>query len=210
MRSRVSYTVFSLVLALFAAGCGRGDDGAEMESDTTAVDTTAMDVTDQATAQLSPTQGNNVSGTVTFTSENGGVRIEAHVTGLAPGKHGIHVHQNGDCSAPDASSAGDHFQSPGQQHGAPDSTQRHTGDLGNMEAGQDSTAHFTLVDSVLTLSGPNSVVGKAVVVHEGEDDLATQPSGDSGARVACGVVQMAGQTAAPSGAAGSDTSAARY
>lgn len=193
-----SPTLQAAFLFLFAGsivmiGCTGGDDQAAFESDTTVSDTTGMmgmDQQNRAVAQLAPTQGNQASGTVTFTSMNGGVQVEATVSGLQPGPHGFHVHENGDCSAPDASSAGDHFAPEGNPHAGPDDQPRHVGDLGNIEAGQDGSARYTRTDNVITLSGPNSIVGRAVVVHAGEDDLTTQPSGDSGNRVACGVVEM--------------------
>ena len=178
-------------------GCGGGDEADEFGADSLAADTMGvMDGAgmDQAVAQLSPTQGNTARGTLAFRSENGFVRVEGQLSGLSPGSHGIHVHENGDCSAPDASSAGEHFNPTGQPHGSPDSAQRHVGDFGNVEAGADSTVSISLSDSVITLSGANSVVGKAVVVHANADDLRTQPSGNSGPRVACGVIQMEGDS----------------
>ncbi|MEX0746489.1 MAG: superoxide dismutase family protein [Rhodothermales bacterium] len=190
--SRMAFT-FLLASSVILVGCGGGDDGDGLGSDSLAVDT--MDVMDgagmeQAVAQVSPTEGNSARGTITFTSENGAVRVQGQLSGLRPGPHGIHVHENGDCSALDASSAGDHFNPTGQPHGSPQSAQRHVGDLGNVEAGADSTASISLSDGLITLSGPNSVVGKAVVVHADPDDLTSQPSGNSGSRVACGVIQM--------------------
>ncbi len=184
----------SLILVLGAAfvvaGCETGDETG-IDTDTTMVDTagTAAPVEQTAIARLQPTQGNNVLGTLTFTSINDAVRVEGEITGLPPGSHGFHVHEFGDCSAPDASSAGGHYNPTGQPHGAPDDSLRHVGDLGNIEAGQDSTASVNIVDSILTLSGPNSIVGKAVVVHADADDLESQPSGNAGARLACGVIE---------------------
>lgn len=144
-----------------------------------------------ATANLEPTEGNDVEGTVRFIpSEDGGVHVEADIIELVSGAHGFHVHENGDCSAPDGSSAGDHFAPEGSPHGAPMNTasERHVGDLGNVEANSDGVAEYARVDEVLTLEGPNSIVGRAVIVHAGEDDLSTQPDGGAGPRVACGVI----------------------
>lgn len=210
MNSSLMRAALVLLLAGSAVmmGCA-GDDGADIDVDTTLTDTTGMlgtgEAEQRAIAQLAPTEGNSVVGSATFTSMNGSVRVEATISGLTPGMHGFHVHENGDCSAPDASSAGGHFAPQGSQHAGPDAEQRHVGDLGNLEAGQDSTAQYSRVDSVISLSGPNSIVGKAVVVHSGEDDLTTQPSGDSGSRVACGVIEMDG-----GGVMGGDTTAAIY
>lgn len=185
--------MYALVLGgvLIVAGCGGGED-TEMAADTTMADTAGVGGMETATAQLEPTEGYNATGTVTFTSVNGAVRVEADVRGLSPGEHGIHVHEFGDCSAPDASSAGGHFNPTNEDHGAPEDSVRHVGDLGNLQAGQDSTATYTRVDSVITLTGANSIIGKAIVVHAGADDFETQPSGDSGDRVACGVIEQDG------------------
>ena len=145
-----------------------------------------------AVANLQPTEGNKVSGKVTFTPEESGVLVVADITGLSPGKHGFHVHETGDCSAPDASSAGGHYAPNNSPHGAPDApaNQRHVGDFGNITADASGNAKYSRVDNVATLDGANSIVGKAVIVHGGEDDLKSQPSGDAGKRVACGVVEM--------------------
>jgi Cu-Zn family superoxide dismutase len=145
----------------------------------------------KATAELKPTEGNNATGTVTFTSVDGGVQIVADLEGLEPGKHGFHIHESGDCSAPDAESAGGHFNPDGSPHGAPDNpaSQRHVGDLGNVEADADGKAHYESTDQVISMEGENSIVGKAVIVHARSDDLQTQPTGVAGPRLACGVIQ---------------------
>ncbi len=146
----------------------------------------------KAVAQLQPTQGHEVRGTVTFTEKaEGGVEVDASVQGLSPGKHGIHIHEFGDCSAPDASSAGGHYNPLGSPHGAPDNppAERHAGDLGNIEAGPaGNTATYRRTDQVIGMEGESSIIGKSVVVHAGADDLTSQPAGDSGPRVACGVI----------------------
>lgn len=144
-----------------------------------------------AIALLRPASGSQVRGTVRFTETDDGMRVVADVSGLTPGKHGFHVHQNGDCSAPDAMSAGDHFNPDAQQHGGPDTDMRHRGDLGNIEANAEGRAQAERTVKGLVLSGPESIAGKAVLVHAGEDDLRTPPSGNSGARVACGVIETA-------------------
>jgi len=142
-------------------------------------------------AVLHPTKGNSVSGIVRFEAVEGGVRVVADVTGLTPGKHGFHIHEFGDCSSDDGSSAGGHFNPNGMPHSMPSSEQRHVGDLGNIEADKDGKAHLDYVDTMISFSGKNSIVGRGVIVHEKEDDLKTQPTGAAGARVACGVVGVA-------------------
>ncbi len=147
------------------------------------------DPVDKAVAVLKATEGNKVEGTVTFTKVDGGVLIVADVINLKPGKHGFHVHEHGDCSAHDASSAGGHFNPTNSKHGGPDSPERHVGDLGNLVADANGKAHYERVDKLITLEGPDSVVGRSVVVHVGEDDFTTQPTGNSGARIACGAIE---------------------
>jgi Cu-Zn family superoxide dismutase len=154
----------------------------------------ADDAPTRAVADLSPTQGQKVHGQVVFERKSGGVEVVAKLEGLTPGTHGFHVHEVGDCSAPDASSAKGHFN-PGQQpHGARDAAQRHEGDLGNITADASGKAEAKLVDSKLSFDGAQSIVGKAVIVHEKADDFKTQPTGDAGGRVACGVVKAAPKT----------------
>ena len=145
----------------------------------------------RAIAVLVPTAGNHVTGTVVFTQTPGGLRVVADVSGLTPGKHGFHVHEFGDCSAPDGMSAGGHYNPSGMPHSAPTAGHRHAGDLGNLVAGPDGKAHLEWVDPVLGLEGPASVIGRSVVVHEKEDDLKSQPTGNAGPRVACGVIGVA-------------------
>ena len=145
----------------------------------------------KAVAVLSSASGSKVTGTVTFTKSGDDVKVVADVTGLTPGKHGFHVHEFGDCSAADASSAGGHYNPTKHEHAAPDVSDRHMGDLGNLEADSSGKAHLERTDKTLKLSGDNSIVGYAVIVHEKEDDLKTQPTGNAGGRLACGVIGVA-------------------
>ena len=147
--------------------------------------------TERAVAVLHPTKGHAVSGIVWFAAGKEGVKVTADITGLTPGKHGFHIHQYGDCSADDGTSAGGHFNPEGMPHSMPSSDKRHVGDLGNITADKDGNAHLEYVDSDIALWGPHSIIGRGVVVHEREDDLKTQPTGAAGARVACGVVGIA-------------------
>ena len=145
----------------------------------------------KAIAVLHPTSGSNVAGTVTFTAAGEGVNVVADLTGLTPGKHGFHIHEFGDCSDPKGASAGGHFNPTTHQHGAPDATDRHAGDLGNIEADATGKAHLELTDKLMKLTGSEAIVGHAVIVHEKADDLKTQPTGDAGGRLACGVIGVA-------------------
>jgi Cu-Zn family superoxide dismutase len=146
----------------------------------------------KAIAVLHATAGNKVSGTVTFTEEADGVRVRAEITGLAPGKHGFHVHEFGDCSASDLASAGGHFNPTNKPHAGPDDAERHVGDMGNVEADASGAAKLDYVDHEISLANDQrSVIGRSVIVHAKADDLKSQPSGDSGARIACGVIGVA-------------------
>jgi Cu-Zn family superoxide dismutase len=143
-----------------------------------------------ATAILKPTKGSKVRGTVRFNEIPPNVHIVADVTGLSPGKHGFHIHEKGDCSAPDASSAGGHFNPEHKMHGAPDGPEHHMGDLGNIEADASGHAHYERTVNFLEIAvDPNTIDGKAVIIHALEDDLRSQPVGNAGARVACGIIR---------------------
>jgi superoxide dismutase, Cu-Zn family len=147
-----------------------------------------------AVAVLHPTRDSEVRGTVEFMKTPQGVRVVAEIQGLTPdSKHGFHIHEFGDCTAEDAASAGDHYNPTDQPHGGPTDQRRHVGDFGNIEADADGHARFEMVDSVIMLEGPHSIIGRSVVVHAEEDDLTTQPSGEAGDRLACGVIGIAGE-----------------
>ena len=147
---------------------------------------------EQAVAVVQPTDGNVTSGVVTFTQTDNGVRVEATVSGLEPESlHGFHIHEYGDCRAADGTSAGGHYNPTDMQHGAPTDAERHMGDLGNLAAGEDGIAVLEYVDEKLVLSGTKSIVGYGVIVHAERDDLTSQPTGDAGPRLGCGVVGVA-------------------
>jgi len=139
-------------------------------------------------ATIDPTQGNTVRGEVRFYKVDEGVRVVANLEGLAPGQHGFHLHEKGDCSAPDATSAGAHYNPAGSPHGAPSAaaSARHMGDLGNIEAGPDGKATLERVDNVLVYA---NLKGLSVLVHASADDLTSQPAGNAGARIGCGVIR---------------------
>jgi superoxide dismutase, Cu-Zn family len=144
----------------------------------------------KASAQLESKSNSKVTGTVTFAKVGDEVQVVADIQNLTPGKHGFHIHDKGDCSAPDAASAGPHFNPTQKHHGGPDTADHHSGDLGNITADASGKAHLDWKGK-LSLTGTNSIVGKSVVVHEKEDDLKTDPSGNSGARIACGAIVAA-------------------
>lgn len=142
---------------------------------------------------LFPTEKNETRGMVKFTQTSEGIKIVADVVGLTPGKHGFHIHEFGDCSLLDGKSAGGHFNPDDKKHGAPDGSERHVGDLGNLLANEEGKANYEMIDTHISFSGPHSIIGRAIIVHAGEDDLTSQPTGNAGARLACGVIGLAKQ-----------------
>ncbi|HET9236571.1 MAG TPA: superoxide dismutase family protein [Oligoflexus sp.] len=143
-----------------------------------------------AEATLAPKSGSKLSGTVIFSRVQNAVQVIASITGGTPGKHGIHIHEKGDCSAADASSAGGHFNPTGAPHAGPTAQARHVGDLGNITVKGDGVGYLTLdVPNVNGFTDWNSIIGKAVVVHAKVDDEKSQPAGAAGDRIACGVIQ---------------------
>lgn len=149
-------------------------------------------VTD-AVAVLAPTQGSTVAGTIRFRKAGNAVNVTGEVTGLAPSsKVGFHIHEFGDCSAPDGSSAGGHFAPEGNPHGAPTAPKHHAGDLGNIEADANGTAKIEMTAAGLGIAtGPDQIVGRGLIVHAQTDDFTTQPTGNAGGRAACGVIGVA-------------------
>jgi superoxide dismutase, Cu-Zn family len=163
-----------------------------LAADAPAPSPTGSAVTD-AVAVVMPTQGQTVTGTVRFHRDGESVHVTGELSGLAPNaKHGFHLHEFGDCSAPDGASAGGHFAPEGHPHGAPDPATHHAGDLGNVEADAAGRAKVDVTVKGLGLAtGDRAIVGRAVVVHAQPDDLTSQPAGNAGARVGCGVVGVA-------------------
>ncbi len=160
----------------------------------TAQDTHAMHqmpTIKKAIAVIAPTKGNSVHGEVMFEEVEKGIRVVANLMGLTPGKHGFHIHEFGDISSSDGSSAGGHFNPSGMPHSAPVNEKRHEGDMGNIVADTKGNAHLEYIDPVLKLMGNDSIIGRAIIVHEKEDDLTTQPTGNAGARIGCGVIGIA-------------------
>ena len=142
-------------------------------------------------ATLQPTLGNSAAGTVWFTRDGTELRVVGRISGLTPNRqHGFHIHQKGDCSSGDGMSAGGHFNPTSQPHGAP-AAAHHAGDLPALTADAAGDASFSILTtgSVLT-GGATDVAGKALIVHADPDDYSTQPTGNSGARIACGVISQ--------------------
>jgi Cu-Zn family superoxide dismutase len=169
--------------SLLSAAAEEATDPA-MDSAPVIVDATEL------VAVLSPTEGNQTSGVVTFKpAGQGKVEVVATITGLTPNsKHAIHIHQYGDVTSKDGKSAGDHYNPLGHQHALPDKKTRHAGDFGNLEADASGNARLQLTVDNLSLAGRLSpIIGRAVVVHAKPDD-GSQPSGNAGDRLAVGVI----------------------
>lgn len=158
--------------ALFAAACATTPVGPRAE------------------ARLEARSGSAVSGTVSFVQVGDKLRVDAHVAGLTPGEHGFHVHESGDCSAPDAMSAKGHFNPAGKSHGHHGGNERHGGDMPNLVADASGKAVFKGEVGLLSLgSDANGIIGRSVVVHADPDDYKSQPAGNAGKRVACGTIK---------------------
>lgn len=202
MRQFKSLIVLSGFALLFAVGCApreepAGEEGMEdtgYEEVQPAAEMPEETGMQEATATLRTADGTEV-GTVTFTEDSmgGQVHVAANLHDVAgDGMHGIHLHENGECSAPDFTSAGGHFNPDGVDHACPPTSPRHAGDFGNVEISGGSGSLDLDTDLVTVDAGTKSVVGHAVILHAGEDDCTSQPSGAAGPRYACGVVTLGG------------------
>ena len=142
-----------------------------------------------ASATLSPTSGNTASGTVGLAQMgDGSVEVTVRLTGVPPGVHGFHIHEKGDCGD-NGNAAGGHFNPTAAPHGAPDADPHHAGDFGNVTADESGNVNTRFTTRSITVAeGATSAVGRAVILHANRDDLTTQPTGDAGGRIACGVV----------------------
>jgi superoxide dismutase, Cu-Zn family len=145
-----------------------------------------------AVAQLQGREGTNVAGVATFTQTTDGVNLVIEVEGMDPGPKGLHIHENGQCTQPTFESAGGHWDPTGHDHGALGHTaEAHKGDIGNIEIGSDGRGRLEFSTDRWTIGGSEetNIIGKALVIHASQDDLRTQPTGDSGDRMGCGVIQ---------------------
>lgn len=199
MTSMSSRLLVPAVLAAALAACGGGSndgDNVAAEADRageSAVQTPASDapVAAGAAAMLEPTDGSQTRGELRFAAVGERIEVSGTISGL-PGNstHGFHVHETGDCSAPDATSAGGHFNPASTDHGRVGQGEHHAGDSDNITADADgnATVQGWLEGATVGDGAATDIVGKAVIVHADEDDYATQPTGDAGDRLACGVI----------------------
>ncbi len=144
----------------------------------------------KAVCVLTPTKGSEVHGVITFTQEGDAVHVSGKISGLTPGEHGFHVHEFGDLNSADGMATGGHFDTDKHMHGREDAPERHTGDLGNIKAGDDGVATIDKTDKVIALHGANSIIGRGLIVHAKKDDF-SQPTGNAGGRIAQGVIGIA-------------------
>jgi len=160
----------------------------------------ATGATTQAEADVKLLKGSTSIGTLRFEQQGNQVLITGQFTGLSPGMHGFHIHENGDCGGKAAKNAGAHFNPTGAKHGPPESGNRHAGDFGNLTVDEGGNASFEMkTDSLTVTPGADSVVGRAIVIHAKKDNGKTQPSGASGTPIACGVIEARGALDTTSG-----------
>jgi superoxide dismutase, Cu-Zn family len=180
------------LLSLSLAGCAFWSTNSEPSSTSGATGTASAIKKKMAKATIEGRSNSKVAGDALFTETDQGVVVTVLVRNAPPGSHGVHIHEKGDCSAADAASAGPHFNPTGHKHGGPTTAEHHAGDLGNMTVTADGIGKLSFTSKDITLSdGPNSIMNRSVVVHEKADDLKTDPAGNSGARIGCGVIKAA-------------------
>jgi Cu-Zn family superoxide dismutase len=175
-----------ITVAAIATGCGSDDSEGDEHGDHS-----HEGAGHTAQAMLAPKSGNmTLAGSAMFSGEKGQVQVVVNVTGAPAGMHGLHIHETGDCSAADAMSAGGHWNPSMHMHAAPGAT-AHLGDLGNItiDAAGSGTVTMTNPAWEVGTGTPMDVIGKAVIVHAMPDDLMTQPTGNAGGRIGCGVIQ---------------------
>lgn len=205
---RIGMYVTALVVPLAMVGCPeergamepipgmpdeRGEGRETMHEDAEGLEDVSRAIASaaEAQAQLQSAPGRNIDGTLYFLEEGGEVFIWGSIRGLDPGVHGIHVHEFGECRGPDFMSAGEHYNPTGEPHGGPFEEQKHLGDLGNVITNERGVAYFSIraTDATVAREGDMSFVGRSLVIHEQPDDYESQPTGGSGDRIACGVIE---------------------
>jgi Cu-Zn family superoxide dismutase len=193
--------VFSSI-ALLIVGCNGAEQSADVpqpppkQVDPGAVAPDASppgQLPQSASAEMAPTRGNTANGALVVAADANGIRITGAIQGLPPNSElAFHVHEKGDCSAPDASSAGAHFNPTNENHGHPNSDPHHAGDMINLKASSEGVAQVDVSVRDLTLhqGRATDALGKALVIHAKPDDYKSQPAGNSGDRIACGVITV--------------------
>jgi Cu-Zn family superoxide dismutase len=186
-----SFRVALAFSAIFCAAAWSGQAEAQAQTQTVAL-RSSVEMASVAHADIVNASGEKI-GTATFVPSAGGVRVDLNVAQLTPGTHGVHIHTVGKCEGPDFKTAGGHFNPAAKKHGRDNPAGPHNGDMPNIEVGGDGKVATSLLDTNVTLSdGPNSLFqegGTSIVIHAMQDDYKTDPAGNSGARIACGVIQ---------------------
>jgi Cu-Zn family superoxide dismutase len=188
----------SIALVLLFGGCR--PDGDLIESDVEDNLPRREEGKESAVARIEGRSGSSLHGEARLTKAGDGVQLVVSVQGAPPGSLAVHLHEAGDCSAPDASTAGGHWNPDGEPHGRRGSEGFHAGDVGNLEVDLEGKGTITIVAENWKLddsSGQQNPIGKAVVVHAGPDDFETQPDGAAGTRIGCGVIEEVSTAAAP-------------
>src|SRR5690606_10291066 len=195
---RIHNLLFLFLATMMFVSCQNNNQADDNQDGMTDMQTTPnqQNIESQAstvTVQLEPKSGSNLSGTATFTQSNGQVRLAATIQGLSAGEHAIHIHETGDCSADDGTSAGGHWNPTNQPHGEwGNADGYHKGDIGNftVDANGVGQVSFTTSEWCIGCNDPQKdIVGKALIIHDGVDDFTSQPSGAAGTRVGCGVIK---------------------
>jgi len=147
----------------------------------------------QAIVTIGSASGSNVTGTATFTQSGDTITLTVEIQNASPGLHAVHIHENGDCSAPDGTSAGGHWNPTNVAHGKWGEGEFHLGDIGNITVGEDGTGKIELTTNLWEMGTGSDldVVGTGIIVHADADDFTSQPSGNAGARIGCGAVELA-------------------
>lgn len=191
MRPRLPLPRLRLVAALlFTFACDDGPPDLKTPTPDEDLPLSVQPVLAHADVEALPDSDLDLQGRLVFTPSPDAVAVSGHLSGLGANEfHAIHIHEEGDCSAPDGSSAGGHFAPDGHRHGAPGADNAHLGDLGNLTTGPQGEVEIELQIPDARMSGERGLVGRAVIVHQGHDDFVSQPSGAAGARIACGVIK---------------------
>lgn len=194
---RMISTLCLLMLLLILGACGTSNESNEDQATETSsledIQAEKAGESKEVQVEMINTEGAKI-GVATLKQEADGVNIAIDVAGLSKGTHGFHIHEKGVCEPPDFKSAGEHFNPTNMKHGFENPEGPHAGDLPNLEVGEDGKVQESFVNEMVTLKKgePNSLLrqdGTALVIHEDPDDNISQPSGDSGARIACGVIE---------------------
>lgn len=186
MNERIAQVLTVGCAGLIAVGCGGTGP-----SENSARQKSAGREVRRATAWLNPTQDSTAHGSAIFIREGERYTLQVSLEDTPPGEHAVHIHENGDCSAEDGSSAGGHWNPTGVAHGRWGIEPFHLGDIGNVTVGKEGSGSLMLTTDLWAMGGggDNDVLGRAVIVHAGADDFTTQPTGAAGGRIACGVIK---------------------